>query len=103
MKEYNFVKNQPVARLFYKGDHSHPVRRTIVIIDSNNKTITGYELREGSIVRDFKNAPIKSYRKDRIAKIGEIDKRRVLRKSAENLNKSTLVRQHLKDLIKLGA
>lgn len=103
-KQYNFIRNKPVARFFYQGEsHTHPIRRTIVIIEQNDTIITGYELREGSITREFKNAPIKSYRKDKIAKIKNIDRRRVLRRTAENLYRSTLVRSTLGDLVKTGA
>ena len=107
-KFYQFVKNQPVARFFYKGDHTHAVRRTVVIIDggtgANNELLTGYELREGSVVRELKNVPIKSYRKDRIAKVKEIDKRRVLRRAADErrLSRSTMVRQSLRELLQFG-
>jgi len=103
-KQYNFVKNRPVARFFYKGDHTHPVRRTIVVIKTTDKVMTGYELREGSIVRSFKNAPIKSYSRNKIAKIGQIDKRRNLRRQPESgLRKTTLIRSDLKELIRCGA
>jgi len=105
MKEYQFVKDAPVAKFFYKGDHTHPVRRSVLIIDQNDDIITGYELREGSNVRDFKDAPVKSYRRDRIARIGEIDRRRVLRRSTEQRawSKSTLIRTSLRELIRRGA
>ena len=48
-KEYQFIENRPVARFFYKGDHTHPVRRTILIIETTDKLITGYEMREGAV------------------------------------------------------
>jgi len=106
-EKYTFADNRPVARFFYKGNHTHPVRRTIIIIESDDKKITGYELREGSRVRSCKNAPIKSYRRDRIAKIGQIDKRRVLRRNywikPNGLRSTTLVRSSLKELIRYGA
>ncbi len=105
MKDYQFVKDSPVAKFFYQGNnHTHPVRRLVLIIEQNDQIITGYELREGSTTRSFKNAPIKSYRRDRIAKVGEIDRRRVLRRNADQraLSKSTLVRTSLRDLIRSG-
>jgi hypothetical protein len=101
-KQYNFTRTRPVARFFYKGDHTHPVRRTIVIIKTTEKIITGYELREGSVVRPFKDAPIKSYSRKKIAKIGQIDKRRILRHRL-NLKRTTLVRSDLRELIRYGA
>ncbi len=104
MSNYEFVKSQPVAKFFYKGDHTHPVRRTVLIVQQSDTLLTGYELREGSEVRDFKNAPVKSYRKDRIARICEIDLRRKLRKSTDQvqLKRSTLTRYPLRDLIYTG-
>ena len=105
MNSYQFVKNQPVAKFYYKGDHTHPVRRTILIIEQNDQLITGYELREGSTVRTFNKAPIKSYRKDRIAKVNQIDSRRKMRKTADDLRlqRSTMVRSALSEFIKTGA
>ncbi len=61
------VRNLPVARFYYQGSHSHPVRRTILVIESHRRFIRGYELREGSIERSLTTAPIKSYRRDEIA------------------------------------
>lgn len=102
---YEITKNKPVARFFYRGQrHSHPIRRTVLVIFSTSTLITGYELREGSTVRKFKDAPIKSYRKDRIAKVNEIDKRRILVKTTpkNRRNESTLIRSDLMSLIKEG-
>jgi hypothetical protein len=101
-KQYSFIKNRPVARFFYKGDHTHPVRRTIIIIESKDTLLTGYELREGSITRNFKDAPIKSYSRNKIATVGQIDKRRKLRREA-NMRNTTLTRSYLKELIRYGA
>jgi hypothetical protein len=101
-KEYKFVKDSPVAKFYYKGDHTHLIRRIIVIIESNEKLITGYELREGSCVRQFKDAPIKSFRKDRIAKVKELDQRRRI-VSVLNPSKTTLKRFPLNELIRNGA
>lgn len=73
--KYQPVKKLPVCKFYYKGTHSHFVRRTILRIPSENpELITGYELREGSEVRNMKKAPIKTYRKDRIAKWSQIGK-----------------------------
>ena len=64
---------RPVARFYYQGKHSHPVRRTILIIEETKTLIRGYEFREGSTVRTRDQAltKVKSYRKDRIAKWGD--------------------------------
>jgi hypothetical protein len=105
-KEYPVVRNQPVAKFFYKGNsHTHPVRRTVVLIESKPNYFRGYELREGSEIRNFGQAPIKSFSKSKIARLGQIDRRRKLRASAEgnaDLNRSTLQRASFIDLIKKG-
>lgn len=49
--KYDVVSNLPVARFWYKGNHSHPVRRTVLITQQDSESITGYELREGSKTR----------------------------------------------------
>ena len=67
VKFHEPVRNRPVAKFFYKGTHSHPVRRTVLIIENMPNYIRGYELREGSETRSLKDAPIKTYRKSRIA------------------------------------
>jgi hypothetical protein len=102
--EYPVVRNQPVARFFYKGNsHTHPVRRTVVLIESKPKYFRGYELREGAETRTFGQAPIKSFSKKKIARIGEIDRRRKLRAEAgDDLNRSTLERAGFVDLVKKG-
>ncbi len=105
-KDYQFMAtNYPVARFFYKGNHTHPVRRTIIVIKQTAETITGYELREGATIRSFQNSPVKSYRKDTIAKVNQVDSRCTVRRMANRaqLDKSTLRRFTLKNLIKFGA
>ena len=67
MKIYNFVRQRPVARFYYKGHHSHPIRRTVLVISTSTSYIVGYEVREGSITRKPSLAPIKSYLKKKIA------------------------------------
>lgn len=102
--KYEFFKKRPVARFFYQGTHTHPVRRTIILINQTPDIIAGYEVREGSVTRNVKDAPVKSYRKDLIAKVKQIDTRCSLRKKAEGeqLNKTTLVRENLSDFVKTG-
>lgn len=102
--KYEFYKKRPVARFFYQGSHTHPVRRTIIIINQTPNIIVGYEVREGAITRNVKNAPVKSYKKSLIAKVKQIDTRCSLRKKAEGeqLNKTTLIRENLADFIKNG-
>ena len=50
--KYNLIKTQPVAKFFYKGQsHTHPVRRTVAMIENTPNYIRGFELREGAEVR----------------------------------------------------
>ena len=105
-KDYPVVRTRPVARFFYKGQsHTHPVRRTVVLIESTSTHLRGFELREGSTIRSFKRSPIKSYRRNNIAKIGELDSRRKIRQTAKKteLAKTTLVRTDLVSLVREGA
>jgi len=101
-KNYKLVRNLPVLRFYYQGEsHTHPVRRVVAVIKVTRNTYTGYELREGSVIRTQGDAPIKSYRKDKIAKIGQIDKRRVLRKTTpkKQLGETTLSKSALQSLV----
>lgn len=98
--KYNLVSNLPVARFWYKGNHSHPVRRTILVTNQDEETITGYELREGGKVRPAKYAPIKTFTRSKIAKTSNLRSDNPLRKKSEA--KSTLIRKPLLDLIESG-
>jgi hypothetical protein len=91
-----------VARFYYKGNHTHPVRRTVLIIESKPTYIRGYELREGAISRPFTEAPIKSYTRSKIARVKEIDRRRVERRRNPVSPQSTLKRVTLLDLVRVG-
>ena len=106
MKNYNIVGKNPVAKFFYKGaSHTHPVRRTVIMTESKPAYFKGYELREGHTVRELGKAPIKTFSKNRIAKISDLDNRRKLRKVSkkDELNNSTLIRENLTALINKGA
>lgn len=96
---YEVVNEKPVATFYYKGTHSHPVRRTILIIESNKKYIRGYELREGSIQRKLKSAPVKTYTMSKIAKWSQLGRRKH-RKPGPNI--TSLKRMELLDLLKIG-
>jgi len=103
---YKLVRNLPVAKFDYQGaSHSHPVRRTVLIHRSTPNYIVGYELREGSEVRSFKDAPVKTFKRNRIAKIKQLDSRRILRKRAtkDDLDKTTFARTSLLNLVTDGA
>jgi len=73
---YQLIKTKPVARFYYTGNHTHPVRRTVLLIESTPNFIRGYELREGAVVRKFSEAPIKTYRRDRIAPATPYERRK---------------------------
>jgi hypothetical protein len=96
---YEVVRNIPVARFYYKGTHSHPVRRTVLIIESKPTYLRGYELREGSTVRNLSEAPVKSYKKAKIAKESDLGANKH-RKPGPAV--STLQRMNLLDLLKSG-
>lgn len=72
MKKYKLVNTHPVARFYYKGSHSHPVRRTVLVTESTDNRIVGYEVRAGDIVRQPNGAPIKSYLRRKIAKAAQL-------------------------------
>ncbi len=84
---YRTVRSNPCAKFHYKGSHSHPVRRTILVIETTSNHIRGYELREGSLVRELKKAPIKTYKKSKIAKKEDV---------------TTLKRLNLLEMLKSG-
>ena len=98
--KYEIVENLPVAKFFYKGSHSHAVRRTVLVIESNRDYIRGYELREGSITRLAAKAPVKSYSRSRIAKGMNLRAENPIRKKAPE--KSTLTRKPIMDIIETG-
>ena len=108
MSTYQVAKEAPVLRFFYQGSNSHPIRRTVVKVEEDTNTLTGYEMRRGNeICNTLPEAPIRTYRKDRIAKIRQLDARRPLRRSAIRRKKSqsasTLTRHSLEDLLIKGA
>lgn len=99
--KYKVVKTLPVARFWYKGSHTHPVRRTVLVTESNKNFICGYELRDGNDVRTAAKAPVKSFRRDKIARGESLRIGNATRKNAPK--KSTLVRRPLIDVIEIGA
>ena len=105
-KMYDLVASKPVARFYYKGSHSHPVRRTVLVIDARENMIVGYEIREGDEVRSVEEAVahVKSYKKDKIAKWGDYKRLRMSSKTfMKNPNESTLVRQPILSMFVEGA
>ena len=104
-KTYDLVPRNTVARFYYQGSHSHPIRRTVLVIEETDTHITGYEVREGGNVRNIHEArkTVRSYRKDRIAKWGDYSR---LRMSAKNFmndpEESTLVRESITTMFTEG-
>jgi hypothetical protein len=99
--KYEIVRNMPIARFWYKGTHTHPVRRTILVVEQTREYIRGYELREGRIIRPAAKAPVKTYRRERIARGASLRTDSPIRKLYPQ--KSTLVRKTLLDVIEVGA
>lgn len=105
-KEYELVRNQPVAKFYYQGSHSHPVRRTVLLIKNktNSNILVGYELREGKTTRNLKNAPIKSFRRSEIASYGDYARLRYSKTNKKRKkSETTLTRTNLMGLIRSGA
>lgn len=65
--KYEPITRKPYWKFYYTGTHSHPVSRTVVVTEVNENYFRGYEIREGASVRMIMDAPLKSYRFDRIA------------------------------------
>jgi len=105
-KTYDLVTKKPVARFYYQGKHSHPVRRTVLVIEDREDMIVGYEIRVGSTVRTVTEAldSVKSYRKDRIAKWGDYSRLRMSSKTfMKNPNETTLERLPIMTMFTDGA
>lgn len=101
--QYELVRTLPVARFYYQGNHTHPIRRTILVIESDRKYLKGYELRCGNKVRDREDAPIRTYTKSEITRFGDYSRIRNAKKnSGRALTESTLERSSLKTLETIG-
>lgn len=105
-KLYDLVMKKPVARFYYKGKHSHPVRRTVLVIEDREDMIIGYEIRVGNTVRSVSEArdSVKSFRKDRIAKWGDYSRLRMSSKTfMKDPNETTLERLPIMTMFTEGA
>lgn len=104
MTKYKLVNTYPVAKFYYKGSHSHPVRRTVLVTESNELLIIGYEVRAGSEVYSPAKAKIKSYSRAKIAKIKQLrasmKRDRVIQEKGPE--SSTLERMKLSDFLFTG-
>lgn len=99
-KTYKLVSQRPAAKFYYQGSHSHPVRRTVLVIENRPNVIVGYELREGNETRTGAKAPIKSYRKSEIARYGDYS--RIRTPKNKRRTQSTLARSNLLSLLQEG-
>jgi len=95
-KKVKLVRNLPAARFYYKGSHSHPVRRTVLVTEIGRNVIRGYELREGSDVREFSRSPYKTYSRSKIATTNQCRKDN---KVSTKKSRTTLNRVSLKSLV----
>lgn len=101
-KDYPVSRNLPVWKFYYQGHHSHPVRRTILVHRVTQDKVYGYELREGTVTRSFKDAPMKSFKKSRIAKIRQCGRRLRRRTDPDFHDNTTLQKFSLLDFVKTG-
>lgn len=92
--------NNRYAKFWYKGSHSHPVRRTVLIKSMSETYIEGYELREGNRVRSLSKASLKKYCRKKIACNKNLRLDNPLRR--ENPNKSTLKIYSNKNIVSNG-
>ena len=63
---YPVIRNRPIAKFRYKGHHSKPVRRTVLLTEVQRGILRGYEVREGNETRDPEDEVIKSFSRDKI-------------------------------------
>ncbi len=99
--EYEIIKGRPVAKFFYKGTHSHPIKRTVLITETSKSYFKGYEIREGATVRGTDDAPIKSFSIDKIASTDDLRSDNPLR--TKRNGKCTLERMSMSQFEKVGA
>lgn len=87
-----------VAGFYLKDGHTHPVCRKVLVTSETNDTITGYEIREGRVIRSFLDARnyLKTYNKADIARYGDYCRlKKAKRNSDKNDAESTLERYDL--------
>lgn len=63
---HSLIRNLPVATFSYKGSHSKPVQRKVLITEISDDLITGLEVQEGRNRRDFESAMVKSYSREKM-------------------------------------
>lgn len=98
---FPLIRNLPVWKFYYKGNHTHPVRTTIAVIENTANNVTGYVLRRGNeVCMRLQDAQIRTFTKSEIASYDQIDTRS---KKASKSTRSTLTKHNLVDLIVQGA
>lgn len=102
-KSFKLVRNLPVWKFFYKGNHSKPVRTTIAVVENTPTVVTGYVLRRGNeVCSKLQDAQIRSFKKSDIALIGQVTRSSSVKKS-NKANKTTLTKHSIVDLVVTGA
>ena len=96
--KYEPVRTLPVARFYYGN---RPVRRTVLVIESNSRYIKGYVLRRGNETFSISNAPIRTFTRSKIATFGDLRKDNKQRRR-NRLGTTTLTRTGLLDLVVSG-
>jgi hypothetical protein len=97
------VRNLPVWKFFYKGNHSKPIRTTLAVVEVTPTVVTGYVLRRGNeVCSRIQDAKIHSFKKSNIARIGQVCRSKATKNSC-NANKTTLTKHSIVDLIVTGA
>lgn len=88
---YCLIRNLPVWKFMYKGNHTKPVRTTLAVTKVTGDLVTGYVLRRGNeVCNKLQDAKIASFKKSEIAPV-------------KGSSKTTLKKQTLTDLIVYGA
>ena len=102
-ESFRLVRNLPVWKFFYKGNHSKPIRTTIAVVEVTPTIVTGYVLRRGNeVCNRLQDAKIHSFRKSDIACIGQVCRSKATKNSGR-ANKTTLTKHPIVDLIVNGA
>lgn len=94
------LRKKPIAKFFYQGNHSHPIRRTVILDKNTTDYIAGYEIRSGNDVFTLQEAPYKQYSKAKIARAGDYCRiRRTKKYQNVSADTTTLERLELLEVI----
>lgn len=95
---YGLVRNLPIWKFFYKGNHRRPIRTTLAVVENKGNVVTGYVLRRGNeVVTRLQDAPIHSFKKSQIAVMGQT------RSKKGSKSKTTLTKHSLLEFMTKGA